>query len=89
MNQHEGLRAKVGTEMRSYIEENFGYLYPDIEITDDADLLGLGLIDSLGFVELVEEVQTRYGIRVSDEITQTNFGSVDSIATFVDGKLQQ
>ena len=44
-------------------------------------------IDSLGFVELVEEVQTRYGIAVEDvEITEENFGSIDAIAAFVERK---
>ena len=37
------------------------------------------MIDSLGFVELVEEVQARYGIAVEDvEITEENFGSIDA-----------
>ena len=41
----------------------------------------LGVIDSLGFVELVEEVQARYGVGVADiEITEENFGSIDAIA---------
>ena len=54
----------------------------------DADqLLGEGIIDSLGFVELVEEVQSRYGVTVDDtEITEENFGSVDAIAGFVERK---
>ena len=47
----------------------------------------LGVIDSLGFVELVEEVQSRYGIAVDDvEITEENFGSIDAIAAFVERK---
>ncbi len=50
-------------------------------------LLDLGVIDSLGFVELVEEVQTRYGIAIEDvEITEENFGSIAAIAEFVERK---
>ena len=67
--------------MRSYIEENFLYLHPGMELKDDDDFLALGIVDSLGFVELVEEVQSRYGIEVEDvEITEENFGSIDAIA---------
>jgi acyl carrier protein len=45
------------------------------------------VVDSLGFVELVEEVQDRFGIEVRDvEITEENFGSVTAMAAFVDRK---
>jgi acyl carrier protein len=76
-----GLRA----ELRTYIEEAFLYLHPDVELADDDGFLELGVIDSLGFVELVEEVQTRYGIAVDAlEITEENFGSIDALVAFVE-----
>ena len=52
----------IRTDMRAFIEENFLYLRPDVELGDGDDFLALGIIDSLGFVELVEEVQSRYGL---------------------------
>jgi acyl carrier protein len=62
-------------------------MHPDLELTDDEDLLAKGVIDSLGFVELVEEVQSRYSVAVQDvEITEENFGSINAIAGFVDRK---
>jgi acyl carrier protein len=77
----------VRTEMRAYIEENFLYLHPGIVVKDDDDLLTLGIVDSLGFVELVEEVQSRYGVTVQDvEITEENFGSIDAISDYVGRK---
>jgi acyl carrier protein len=79
--------ASVRKEMRAYIEENFLYLHPGVEVKDDDDFLTLGVVDSLGFVELVEEVQSRYGIMVEDvEITEENFGSIDSITDYVQRK---
>ena len=73
--------------MRAFIEENFLYLHPGVELADDDDFLALGIVDSLGFVELVEEVQSRYGLQVEDvEITEENFGSIDAIAGFVERK---
>jgi D-alanine--poly(phosphoribitol) ligase subunit 2 len=90
MTNAESVRAKVGAEMRTFIEENFAYMRPDLEIGDDDDLLGLGLIDSLGFVELVEQVQARYNVRVDDvEITEDNFGSLNAIVGFIERKLSQ
>ena len=76
---------QVRGEIRAFIEENFLYMRPDLELADDDELLGLGVIDSLGFVELVEEVQERYGIQVQDaEITEDNFGSVSALVAFID-----
>jgi acyl carrier protein len=81
------LNTEVRNEIRAFIEENFLYIRPDLELQDDDDLLGLGVIDSLGFVELVEEVQARYGVVVDDtEITEDNFGSVSAIVAFVGRK---
>jgi acyl carrier protein len=73
--------------MRSFIEENFLYMHPDVDLQDDEDMLARGLIDSLGFVELVEEVQGRYGVEIRDvEITEENFGSINAIVAYVDHK---
>ena len=83
MTETSGVRG----EMRAYIEENFLYLHPGIEVKDGDDFLTLGIVDSLGFVELVEEVQSRYGVTVEDvEITEENFGSIDAIGDYVDRK---
>jgi acyl carrier protein len=74
----------VRQELRTYVEEEFMYLHPDLELSDTDDLLAKGVIDSLGFVELVEEIQARYGIAVDDvEITAENFGSLDAMAKYV------
>jgi acyl carrier protein len=80
----------VRTEMREYIAENFLYLHPGVELKDDGDFLTLGIVDSLGFVELVEEVQSRYGVTVEDvEITEENFGSIDAISSYVERKRRE
>ena len=82
MTETSGVRG----EMRAYIEENFLYRHPGIEVKDNDDLLTLGM-DSLGIVKLVEEVQSRYGVTVEDvEITEENFGSIDAISDYVERK---
>ena len=84
MTEEDG---RVRVEMRGFIEDNFLYLRPEIDLGDADDFLALGIIDSLGFVELVEEVQSRYGVAIEDiEITEENFGSIDAIARFVKQK---
>jgi acyl carrier protein len=77
----------VKKQLLAFIEESFLYLKPELELSTSDDLVALGVIDSLGFVELVEEVQSLYGVTVSDvEITEQNFGSIDAIAGFVERK---
>jgi acyl carrier protein len=79
--------SDIRNQMRAFIEENFLYLRPDVELADGDDFLALGIIDSLGFVELVEEVQSRYSVAIDDvEITEQNFGSIDAITGFVERK---
>lgn len=74
----------VRGELKSFMQDNFLYMRPDVELSDDDQFLALGVIDSLGFVELVEEVQSRYGLVIEDvEITEENFGSIDAIAKFI------
>jgi acyl carrier protein len=77
----------VRADMRAFVEDNFLYLQPELEFTDDDPLLALGIVDSLGFVELIEEIQARYGVTIEDlEITEENFGSLSAIAAFVERK---
>jgi len=50
----------------------------------DTDLLATGLLDSLGFVDLLLELERRFGIRVTMETVEPeNFRSVANIAEFV------
>ena len=77
----------VRKDLLAYVEENFLYLKPDVEVGPKDDLLALGVIDSLGFIELVEEVQARYSVDVADvEVTEQNFGSIDAIVDYVGRK---
>ena len=77
----------VCAQLRAFIEDSFLYMRPGMVLSDDDDFVALRILDSLGFVELVEEVQTRYEIPIEDcEITQEHFGSIRRIADLVDRK---
>jgi len=56
-----------------------------IEVPDHGtDLLATGLLDSLGFVELLVELERRFGVEVAMEALElANFRSVAAIAAFV------
>jgi acyl carrier protein len=81
------MNGDIRKDLRAYVTENFLYMEPDAKLEDADDFLSLGIIDSLGFVELVEEVQARFGLVIDDvEITEENFGSIDAIAGYVERK---
>jgi acyl carrier protein len=79
--------TELARELHAYIAETFLAVRPDLELRDEDPFLGLGVIDSLGLIELVEHVRARYGIEIEDvEITEENFGSVAALVAFVEGK---
>jgi acyl carrier protein len=72
----------------AYILENFMYMRSDVVLGESDSLLRLGIIDSLGVVELVEFLHDTFDITVDDdEITEENLGSLSSIGRFVTQKL--
>jgi acyl carrier protein len=51
----------------------------------EADLMELGLLDSLLLVELMAGIEERFGVKISfDEIELDNFRSVARIAEFIE-----
>lgn len=80
---HEAILSRT----RAYIQETFLYVRPGLPLKDDEPLLGHGVIDSMGVLELIDFIQREFEVAVeSDEITAQTFGSVISIACFVLGK---
>ncbi len=75
-------------KIRVYIVENL--LLGDARgLEDDVSLLETGILDSTGAVELVQFIESEFGVTIEDrEITADNLDSVDRICTFVRHKLQ-
>lgn len=75
--------------LRDFVRRSFLYAAPDAEIGADDPLLERGVIDSMGVVELIEFLQSEFGVTVADEdITEENLGSLRSIARYVVGRQQ-
>lgn len=72
------------TEVRKEIAQLFTEQL-SIEVpTEDTDLLDGGILDSLKFVELLVQLEQRFGTRVNlNEFEPENFRSIDRIAQFV------
>ena len=69
---------------RRYIAENFLYARPDFVVGERDSLLGRGIVDSLGVMEIVEFLATEFGVVAEDDdMTEQNFGTLAGIARFV------
>jgi acyl carrier protein len=57
-------------------------------LSDQDTLLGDGIVDSLGILEIVSFLEREFGITVVDEeLLPENFTSISELAVFVHGKL--
>jgi len=80
-------RDQIGDATRQYIRKNF--LYSDSQpLADDQSLLGTGVVDSTGILELITFLEEEFSLRFKDEeLVADNFDSVNRISAFVERKL--
>jgi acyl carrier protein len=75
----------IAFEIKRYIVAEF---LPDVQVeqlADDYDLIGSGVIDSLGLLKVINWLENYFGILVDEvEIAEHDFVSVDAIHDFVD-----
>ena len=78
--------SPIKTTVRQYIQDNF--LMGTAEAyTDDASFMDAQLLDSTGFLELVQFLEETYAIKVEDEeMMPDNLDSLDAVARFVSRK---
>jgi len=70
----------VSDPVREFLEEEL----PDLELSDDTDLLQPGLLDSLGIVRLVAVLEDEEDIAIDqDEIRPERFRTMKAIRAFV------
>jgi acyl carrier protein len=73
--------------IREFVETSFLFREGRERLGDDESLLGAGLIDSTGILELVSYLESAFGIVVQDEeIVPENLDSVGQIAAYVEMK---
>lgn len=73
-------------EIRQFIAEKFLF-GDDNSLGDDDSLIEAGIIDSTGILELINHLEERYGIKVSDdELVPENLDTIASLAAFLAGK---
>ena len=77
----------IEREVHSFVITNFLFGQP-LDLQPEDSLLGRGLIDSTGVLELVAFLEEHYTITVEDEeVIPDNLDSVKNLATYVAKKL--
>ena len=80
------MRSDNRTELiRKFLESQF----PLVRTLRDHDrLLGDGILDSLGILDVVSFLESEFGMTVSDEeLLPENFNSISTLAAFVESRL--
>ena len=78
------IESTVLARIRQYVQETFLYTQPDLVLAEHDRLLEKGVIDSMGMLELVDFLQSEFGVAVrDDDITEQNLGTLTSIARYV------
>jgi acyl carrier protein len=76
-------------EIQDFVVANF--LFGDgARLVDDASFLDTGIVDSAGILELVNFLESAFGITIeSDEMLPDNLDSINRVDTFLKRKLSQ
>ena len=80
---------QIQSEIRNYIIENI--LFGDEKLLDvDTPFQENGILDSIGFLEIITFVEGQFGIEIADnEVIPENLGSLRRISDFVEKKLKE
>ena len=77
----------IKQQVRSYLEQNF-LVGTDTTLGDTDSLLQLQIVDSTGFLELVNFIESTFSLKVGDdEMVPENLETIESIEQFVRRKL--
>lgn len=80
----KGRTMTIHDQLKQYLAENF-LADPNATVPDDLDLLGSGVIDSLGMLKLISWIESTYDISISDvDLDPANFQNVDSVEALVE-----
>jgi acyl carrier protein len=76
-------------EIRDFVVANF--LFEDASrLEEDASFLDTGVVDSAGILELINFLESAFGIRIeSDEMLPENLDSINRVDAFLKRKLSQ
>ena len=77
----------IRNQVRSYLLDNFLMGGTEQDIEDDTSFMGSHILDSTGFIELINYLEEQFGIKVRDEeMVPENLDSLKNIEKFVSSK---
>jgi acyl carrier protein len=77
----------IEDEVRRFLTDNFPLSANGPSLSSTDSLLESGVIDSVGVLELIQFVESRYEIEIPDsEVLPENLDSVDAITRYVSSK---
>ena len=80
-------QEEIRTKVHQFIRKNFLF-EDDTKLGDDQSLLGSGVVDSTGILELISFLEDTCKVKFDDsELVADNFDTVNRISTFVVRKL--
>jgi acyl carrier protein len=82
-------QEEVRTRVHQFIRKNF--LFDEkTPLTDDQSLLGSGVVDSTGILELISFLEETCRVKFEDnELVADNFDTIARIAGFITAKLSR
>ncbi|HEV8259614.1 MAG TPA: acyl carrier protein [Burkholderiales bacterium] len=80
---------KLRNNIRDFILANYLFTNDVTAIGLDDSLLGRGIVDSTGVLEIILFIEEKLGVKVKDEeVIPDNLDSVNKIAQFVEARRQ-
>lgn len=74
----------VEKAIRTYILQNFLFTDDESALTSGDSLIGKGIVDSTGALEIVQFLEQQFGIKVLDsEMVPDNLDSVTKMTAFI------
>ena len=74
----------IERDVRRFITENFPLGSDGRELSGTDSLLEVGVIDSVGVLELIEHLESTYDFQIPDaDVLPENLDSIDAIARYV------
>ena len=73
--------------IRKFVLENYLFTDDESQLGLDDSLLGRGIVDSTGMLEIIMFIEEQLGVKVADEdMIPENLDSVNRIATYVSSR---
>lgn len=84
------MQETIQIEITSFLVEQLLNHQVSLQLESTDDLLGGGLVDSLGIMRLIAFIEEEHGIRIPPgDVTIENFRSIETVARYVEERVAQ